>query len=67
MTATRTRGCARCRWLATCAWTCNGREEPVSHQLAKLAATARLTDGAVHIHYFTLTVASAPYTECRSS
>jgi hypothetical protein len=38
----------------------------VRHQLAKLAATARLTDGAVHT-YFTLTVASAPYTECRNS
>ena len=34
-----------------------GREEPVSHQLAKLAATARLTDGTVHAHYFAPTVA----------
>jgi hypothetical protein len=43
--------------------TCSGCEEPVSHQLAKLAATARLTDGALHTHYLTyltLTVASAP-------
>jgi hypothetical protein len=39
---------------------CSGCEEPVSHQLAKLAATARLTDGALHTHYLTLTVASAP-------
>jgi hypothetical protein len=32
-------------------------EEPVSHQLNKLAADARLIDGAVHTYYFTLTVA----------
>jgi hypothetical protein len=31
-------------------------EAPRSHQLAKLAADARLMDGAVHIYYFTLTV-----------
>jgi hypothetical protein len=29
----------------------------VSHQLAKLAATAHLTDGAVHTYYFAMTVA----------
>ena len=27
----------------------------MSHQLAKLAATAHLTDGAVHTYYFAMT------------
>jgi hypothetical protein len=34
-----------------------GCEEPVSHQLAKLAADARAMSGDVHTYYFTLTVA----------
>jgi hypothetical protein len=34
-----------------------GCEEPVSHQLAKLAADARARSGDVHTWYFTLTVA----------
>jgi hypothetical protein len=34
-----------------------GCEEPVSHQLAKLAADARAMSGPVHTWYFTLTVA----------
>jgi hypothetical protein len=34
-----------------------GCEEPVSHQLAKLAADARARSGADHTYYFTLTVA----------
>jgi hypothetical protein len=34
-----------------------GCEEPVSHQLAKLAVDARAMSGADHTYYFTLTVA----------
>jgi hypothetical protein len=34
-----------------------GCEEPVSHQLAKLATDARAMSGEVHTYYFTLTVA----------
>jgi hypothetical protein len=34
-----------------------GCEEPISHQLAKLAADARAMSGDVHTYYFTLTVA----------
>jgi hypothetical protein len=34
-----------------------GCEEPISHQLAKLAADARALSGEVHTYYFTLTVA----------
>jgi hypothetical protein len=34
-----------------------GCEEPVSHQLAKLAADARAMSGPAHTWYFTLTVA----------
>jgi hypothetical protein len=34
-----------------------GCEEPISHQLAKLAADARAMSGEVHTYYFTLTVA----------
>jgi hypothetical protein len=34
-----------------------GCEEPISHQLAKLAADARAMSGDVHTFYFTLTVA----------
>ena len=34
-----------------------GCEEPVSHQLARLAADARAMSGDVHTYYFTLTVA----------
>jgi hypothetical protein len=34
-----------------------GCEEPVSHQLAKLAADAQAMSGPVHTYYFTLTVA----------
>jgi hypothetical protein len=34
-----------------------GCEEPISHQLAKLAVDARAMSGADHTYYFTLTVA----------
>jgi hypothetical protein len=34
-----------------------GCEEPISHQLAKLAADARAMSGGVHTFYFTVTVA----------
>jgi hypothetical protein len=44
-----------------------GCEEPVSHQLARLAANARAMSGPVHSWYFTLTVAGGVVQRCSSS
>ena len=42
-------------------------EAPVHHQLAKLAADARLMDGATHTYYFTLTVAGGAVHQVREA